>query len=211
MDKKEANLTPRCCRVDESSSSSDSESEFSSDDSVNSRDREASEDQEDSNSTKFELKRPIKSKRIKTKIKQSKWSTYWSRYRRFVHSPRVHFVYDALFYVIFLIMFSYMILCEFDYYEETEKESNDFVLSQNENFVNKTINQNYNLNQSVHVFNSSSKLRNISPNENSSALFNENSHYASSSRRLLKKPSWIEYILIYWMLTFMIEEGRQVS
>ena len=43
---------------------------------------------------------------------------YWSRYRYFLRSPKVHYIYEVLFYVVFLILFSYTLLCEFNFYEE---------------------------------------------------------------------------------------------
>ncbi len=102
--------------------------------------------------------------------KLSRWSTYWDFYRRFVSSPRVHFVYDALFYVIFLMLFSYMVLCELSYYETK--------------LVVDTV-------------------------------FNKSSAYNNTEKRMvektvLKAPSFIEYLLIFWIFSFMMEEARQV-
>lgn len=57
----------------------------------------------------------------------SRSRTYWNLYKQFIHSPRVHFVYDAICYLIFLLLFSYMVLCELNYYEEQPVEENSFL------------------------------------------------------------------------------------
>ena len=117
-------------------------------------------------------------KRIKV-AKQTKWSTYWNRYKRFLHSPLVHFIYDTIFNAVFILLFSYMILCEFTY-TETAKE----LIEINKNATN---------------LNDLSQIITIS-----------NRTYSYIQVNRLKSPSWIEYLLVYWMFTFMMEELRQV-
>ena len=174
MDKKEANLLPNFCTSEDTSSSEEDESSDNEDSQT-----------ETTNDFAIEPSSSPRVKRSKRKSmkKQSKWTTYWNRYKRFVHSPRVHFVYDALFYFIFLILFSYMILCEFNYYEHIEVK------------VTKPLNQ------------SIDNKQNLSVHE----LNNVNGSFVSNveQRRVLKKPSLIEYLLIYWMFSFALEEFRQ--
>jgi hypothetical protein len=42
---------------------------------------------------------------------------YKYRYACFINSPRTCFVYETFFYVIFLLLFTYMLLCDFNYQE----------------------------------------------------------------------------------------------
>jgi len=42
-------------------------------------------------------------------------STYWNRYLSFVASPKVVFYYESVFYLAFLALFSYVLLCKFNY------------------------------------------------------------------------------------------------
>jgi hypothetical protein len=174
MDKKEANLVPLICRNDESSSSE------SSDESTDNEESKASSViKVDNNLGSYEFKKVNRIKASKKfKKKQKKWSTYWSRYKRFVDSPRVHFTYDAIFYLIFLALFSYMILCEFDY----------------------SIMENQHLNDSIESLYS-----------NNSSIYNKNSNSLPNIKKQVKMPSSIEYLLIFWVLAFIIEEIRQVN
>ena len=78
----------------------------------------------------------------KPKMK-SRFTVYWNRYNSFVQSPRVHFVYDAIFYTIFLLLFSYLLLCDFNYYsvifEEAPRSTNDSFISLITNRTNETL------------------------------------------------------------------------
>ena len=51
------------------------------------------------------------------------------RYKYFTESPKVHFYYECLFYMTFLLIFSYMLLCDFTYYnkENASDDSNDSI------------------------------------------------------------------------------------
>lgn len=174
MEKKEANLLPRCCTNEDTSSSSEEET---SDESIDGQLAKF----DDLNKVEYRtIRRLRKSGRTK---KQSKLSTYWDRFKHFVKSPRVHFVYDAFCFSLFLLLFSYMILCEFTYYENIEIEVPV-------NQINSTFVSNF------------SNLSSIVPNTNII--------YEKKIVKDIKKPSYIEYILIYWMVAFMAEEARQV-
>ena len=127
-----------------------------------------------SNKKSFSINRAKKFTKKAKKNKQTRWSTYWNRFKRFLHSPFVHFIYDTIFNLVFLILFSYMILCEFTYYEK--------------------------LNEYVEL---NSKL-------NATSFIPNNRTYNYISINKVKTPSWIEYLLVYWMFAFMMEECRQV-
>jgi hypothetical protein len=187
MDKKEANLLPRICAYEESSSSSESSDESTDSEMQDPRLFRGNQTSSLNNIDLPDYKSVKKIRKKRMKKKQSKWSTYWSRYKRFVHSPRVHFVYDALFYCVFLLLFSYMILCEFNYYEEIEQTVEVFPRSTL--FLNKT--------------NTDDLKKFNKTNETSNSTFIE------FRRRVIKMPSWIEYLLIYWMFAFVLEEARQ--
>lgn len=174
MEKKEANLLPRFCSNEDSSSSSDEETSDESVDGKISRFH-------DINKVEYRsIRRSKKSGRTKRK---SIVATYWDRFKHFVKSPRVHFVYDAFCFSLFLLLFSYMILCEFTYYENVLIEVPINMI--NSSFINNSSNL-------------SAPLPQIPITEKQMV-------------KEIKKPSFIEYVLIYWMFAFMAEEARQVS
>ena len=53
--------------------------------------------------------------------RKRKLEIYWKRYQSFTESPKVHFFYDTIFYATFLLIFSYMLLCDFNYYKLVEE------------------------------------------------------------------------------------------
>ena len=120
-------------------------------------------------------------KRLKSKIK-----TYLKRYEYFIKSPKTRFLYDTLFYMTFLSIYSYMLLCEFSYFEEenflpNSKEAN----SSNDEISNSTL------------------INNI---DNSSISFRS----VDDSNRSATSPKIIEYIITIWVLSFFAEEIKQV-
>ena len=121
--------------------------------------------------------------RHESEIKKSKFQIYLARYKSFIKSPRVHFVYDTLFYTIFLLLFSYMLLCDLTYFDdfsedsiETHNHSNNSI-SYNDSFIRKQF-----------------------------ATFDY-----SSDDKIIKKPSVLEFFLIFWIISFIFEEFAQVS
>lgn len=203
-DKKDAHLMPRCCRKDDSSSSSEGDS---SDDDSTDTDNESNfyNEFESVTSTMYEtnlshklstkmVTAPKKFKKKKKYVRRSKWSTYVNRYLDFVQSPRVHFVNDTIFYMIFLMLFNYMILCEFNYYETVDAYL-PINSTETESFENQTVIEN-----------------------NSTTDANQTIEYVTIGPQLfekvqivqLKQPSIIEYILMYWIFCFIAEEVRQV-
>lgn len=117
------------------------------------------------------------------KIRLYKW-----RYSSFINSPRVCFIYDTFFYTIFLLLFSYMILCKFVYYvdelnkdEETKTQSHLLAGSNTSNQSSEMI---ANMNISVEP-----ALRN---------------------QRQVTMPSRLEYTLMIWVFIYLIEEVKQV-
>lgn len=110
------------------------------------------------------------------------------RYASFINSPRICFIYDTFFYTMFLLLFSYLILCEFVYYvdelgaDEADNGTNDSVL-----------------------------LR-LSHHSNETILSEEQSNSTDSgagNRREITIPSALEWTVIAWVLTYIIEELRQ--
>ncbi len=117
---------------------------------------------------------------------KSKIKTYLKRYEYFIKSPKTRFLYDTLFYMTFLSIYSYMLLCEFSYFEEenflpNSKEAN----SSNDEISNSTL------------------INNI---DNSSISFRS----VDDSNRSATSPKIIEYIITIWVLSFFVEEMKQV-
>jgi hypothetical protein len=198
IDKKDSNLLPNFCTSDDSSSSD------SSDESTETSSDETKSSNLNRNETMFKVEKIVNKKFNKPKKfskqekkSQSKWIIYWNRYRRFVHSPRVHFFYDVMFYIIFLALFSYMILCEFNYLDISKE------VFKKRSIV--PINNN-----SLLIFSSNSSIIINEKDSNNSA----NDVYETTQIRTkstITVPSWIEYLLIYWIFAFVTEEARQVS
>ncbi len=107
--------------------------------------------------------------KIESEVHKSKIEIYLKRYDSFIKSPRVHFVYDTAFYTAFLLLFSYVMLCDLSYYdtknEETFLRNSSFIRIQNETYFEKNI---------------------------------------------VKNPSSLEYLLIFWIFSFICEEFSQV-
>jgi len=91
---------------------------------------------------------------------------YWNRYLSFAASPKVAFVYEAVFYVAFLFLFSYVLLCRFNYSENDTTEAT-----------------------------------------NMTNLYANASSLVVESRPSL--PSWPELVLIFWVLSFIVDEAHQ--
>lgn len=183
----------------------------------------------DNNSTRRKRRRARRAKSKQRKKRESKWTTYWNRYMKFVHSPRVHFVYDAMFYCVFLFLFSYWILCEYEYEESVESKSAvtldstingryaRFTDSNSTNRLNNSTTSTrvpiqWNLsNLTTHHTRTSTLSHHLLPVTTNSPLENNDElEIEAFFQRVVKKPSWIEWLLIYWMVAFAAEEARQV-
>jgi hypothetical protein len=194
MDKKEANLLPKFCTSYNDSSSSSSDD--SSDDTTDSD----NEPKFYSNQRRASGKSTTSKTQKRVKKKQTRWATYASRFKRFSNSPRVHFVYEKTFFVVFLLLFSYMILCEFTYYEKIETYILDIPMK-NSTFNSSTLES------------TKTEANNTASNETLNYYYEEdydNSTALKIIKEVVKKPSWVEYLLIYWMIALMAEEARQV-
>ena len=108
--------------------------------------------------------------KIESEVHKSKIEIYLKRYDSFIKSPRVHFVYDTAFYTAFLLLFSYVMLCDLSYYD-TENE--------------KTFLGN--------------------------STFDENTNVTYFEKNIVKNPSSLEYLLIFWIFSFICEEFSQVN
>ena len=112
----------------------------------------------------------------KSANEKKKMTVYWKRYNSFIKSPKVHFFYDTLFYIIFLMMFSYMLLCDFNYYTITKEI----------------------------IF--TDEIRSFG---NSTHAFSMNSTVITQKK--VHAPNVIEYILVFWIVSFIFEEFNQVN
>ena len=93
-----------------------------------------------------------------------------------------------------------MILCEFTYYEKVETYLLDIPMK-NSTFNGSTW-------ESIKT-----ETNNTASNETQNYYYEEdydNSTALKIIKEVVKKPSWVEYLLIYWMIALMAEEARQV-
>ncbi|CAF4236589.1 unnamed protein product, partial [Rotaria sp. Silwood2] len=125
----------------------------------------------------------------KTKIAQ-----YFSNIGKFVHAPYIKFLYNLYFHVIFLFLFSYLILCDFfPLYDFQEDKCGS---SQDSKAVKGSVTGNDN-NPSIINHTSSDNQYNISKSK----------PYGFQRRN---KPSNIEILLAIWVFTLVCEEIRQL-
>ena len=113
----------------------------------------------------------------KPENRKSKWKIYWRRFESFTQSPKVHFFYDTIFYATFLLMFSYMLLCDFNYYKLVDEDA----------FYNQE----------------NSTLDSV-------ASFNKSQEFISALK-VVQLPSFIEYLVTFWIISFFFEELNQVT
>jgi hypothetical protein len=109
--------------------------------------------------------------------------TYWSRLKAFWSSPKVHFVYEESFFVFFLILFSYVLLCEFTYHAYDREPPVEMTTAEEATF-----------NSSAELFTSRA--------DSSEAM-------GLAKRRI--GPSISEYVLMFWVFTFVVDEMVQVT
>lgn len=105
---------------------------------------------------------------------------YWSRLKGFLHAPKVHFVYEESFFIFFLMLFSYVLLCEFNYYGY-ETEESKFTTAPD-------------VNSTVHLFNST-----VVDTEEDGGLVKK-----------IIGPSIPEWVLMFWVFSFIFDEMYQV-
>ncbi|CAF2970713.1 unnamed protein product [Rotaria sp. Silwood2] len=127
--------------------------------------------------------------RTKSKIQQ-----YFDNISKFIEAPYVKYLYNLYFHMIFLLLFSYFILCDFfPLYEfpsdicaptGDSKDSKDNVVDKNDNQPN--------------IYNP--LIRN---EYNASTL-------GSYGFQRHKRPSAIEFVLLIWIFTLVCEEIRQM-
>lgn len=87
-------------------------------------------------------------------------------------------MYETLAFLSFLILFSFFILCEFNYYYDQDYYE----------ALTETIKHEFNLT--------------VNQTEEIDLMVIKKNH--------IKAPSLIEYVLVFWVATFILEEFRQV-
>jgi len=83
-----------------------------------------------------------RTKKENTIAKMNKFQIYWRRYSSFTQSPKVHFFYETFFYTAFLLIFSYMLLCDYSYkknvYDKYEYDDENQIYSNSTNLRDKS-------------------------------------------------------------------------
>ena len=100
----------------------------------------------------------------------------------FTESPRITFLYESYLRLLFLIIFTYTLLCNFKY------KPSEFVMSRSNTSLIKIINQNNN--ENIFATNAINSLAPIESDIGQSTLF--------------------EYILVLWILFLTVDEIYQV-
>jgi hypothetical protein len=124
---------------------------------------------------------------------ENKLEDFKIKWKNFIRSPRSHFIYDILSFFIFLSIFSYFMLSEFEF----------------------TIKNNCNLNLTDSSSNAIVELednkRLISNNLTKSANKRLTNSTTSCRDYIIKQPILIEYILDVWIFSFFVREITQVN
>lgn len=119
---------------------------------------------------------------------------YFNKIYKFVSAPYVKFLYNLYFHVIFLLLFSYMILCDFfplyDFPSGTCAPTADSAESKDASDGGKSEGAVESLTSDPNMTNASAVVF---------ALQKQN------------RPSVIEFIVLIWIITLISEEIRQVS
>ncbi len=134
-------------------------------------------------------------------------SEYSIKYQNFMYAPRTHFVYKTVsklfcfkicffnslsskyiqkgFYIIFLMLYSYLLLCKFEYYDPD------------------TIDLPTNCTNDLSEI--ANNLTNLTGSQNS---------WSSGEKtgcREIMGQSWLEYLLCFWVFSFFCQELGQVN
>jgi hypothetical protein len=109
---------------------------------------------------------------------------YAVRYSRFIKSPRICFIYDTFFYLVFLLLFSYMLLCDFNYYDQELSKTTTATSLPNVTLI-------------------SNNFTNYTRKRLLLNTFTVNPH--------VSHPSSLEWLLLLWIITYIIDEIRQVE
>ena len=72
------------------------------------------------------LIRPIEVQK-KEEINKTSVMIYFDRYSSFIQAPKTQFIYEKFFFVLFLILFSYTLLCKFSYFEAFKESENQTI------------------------------------------------------------------------------------
>jgi hypothetical protein len=114
---------------------------------------------------------------------------YLKRYNSFITSPKVHFVNSAVFFITFLAIFSYMILCNFNFYKQNKTQ--------------KTV---------LTRFSELYQVNSSSLNDSNDTLSTENvSVQEIRDLKEIAAPNILEYLLLFWTFSLVFHEIRQVN
>ena len=58
------------------------------------------------------------------KVEKNFFKIYLQRYKNFVKTPKMQFIYETFFYLLFLMLYSYIMLCKFNYHEDNLESRN---------------------------------------------------------------------------------------
>lgn len=137
-------------------------------------------------------------------VMRKNFHLYHKRYTSFINSPRVCFIYETFFYTIFLVIFSYMLLCNFEYYVRNDQNKDDVeVFNESKLVENKYLPFNNHTD-----FNSTTSFEDLNSTD---VGLDAKSAVVVSGTRQIAAVSLCEYILYFWILTFIAEECRQVN
>ena len=91
-------------------------------------------------------------------------SSYVEKYKNFIKTPKIMFFYRGVFYISFLLLFSYMILCDLSYFELIQNNGNK-----------------------------------------------KSSSFEEHQTKVIKNPSVVEWLILFYILCTLIEEIYQFS
>jgi hypothetical protein len=158
----------------------------------------------------------------------SKRQLYFKRYLRFINSPRVIFFYEIFFFSIYLILFSYLLLVKFNYYEiggdlnvTTASIQLQSPHHDDDDDDDEDEDEHDEMSTLMRVSNRTTSTTTISSLNGSTqataqfiGLFKKRKKFRIGKEvheKGMTPPVFIEYLLVYWVVMFFIEEISQVN
>jgi hypothetical protein len=151
----------------------------------------------------------------------SKNQLYFKRYLRFINSPRVIFFYEIFFFSIYLLLFSYWLLVKFNYYEtgeasvhtpgntsdvdqlDPDPDVDDDEDDEDEATSPMILAANRTTRTTTPLMSTTTQIVGL--------LKKRKKFIPGKTVKKMIPPVFIEYLLVYWVIMFFIEEISQVS
>jgi hypothetical protein len=203
------------------------------DDTMDNTNAKAADDVISQASVEYEPADIVEKKKRSASASLSKRQLYFKRYLRFINSPRVIFFYEIFFFSIYLLLFSYWLLVKFNYYEigdmsasgggggnvsdvfqqdpdgpdMDDDEDDDEDMGSPMVVGNRT---HHTTLATPATLSRSSDVKTTVASQVIRHLKKRKKFIPGKRVKIMMPPVFIEYLLVYWVVMFFIEEISQV-